>query len=139
MSLIQLDLKPSQSKLRQFGELSLVMLSLLGLLMTWRWDMSKSVLAGFVIAGLAVYILSRISTKLVWPLYAGLMLAGFPIGWLVSHLVMALFFFGILLPTGLFFRMIGRDALHRKPQQQKDSYWVRHSSPDSIKRYFQQF
>ncbi len=139
MSLIQLDLKPSETKLRQFGKLSLCMLSLLGLFITWKWDMGKSVLAGFVIAGLAVYILSKISTKLVWPFYAGLMLAGFPIGWLISHLLMALFFFGVFLPTGLFFRIIGRDALCRKTEKQKDSYWVRHSSPDSMKRYYQQF
>ncbi len=139
MSIVQLDLKPSPAKLRQFGELSLVMLSLLGLLLTWRWDMSKFVLAGFVIAGLVIYTLSRISVRLVWPLYAGLMLAGFPIGWVISHLLMALFYFGILLPTGLFFRILGRDALHRKPERQKDSYWVKYSRPDSVKRYFQQF
>jgi hypothetical protein len=139
MSLVQLDLKPSESKLRQFGELSLAMLSMLGLLVTWRLDASKSVLAGFVIAGLAVYIVSRISAKLIWPWYAALMLAGFPIGWVMSHLLMALFYFGILLPIGLLFRLIGRDALHRKPEKQTESYWVRHSSPESMKRYFQQF
>jgi len=114
MGMIQLDLNPSHKKMRQFGLIALIMLTIIALLLGWRFDLHKSVVIGLCAAGAVLFIISRISTRLIWPVYAGLMVISFPIGWVISHLVMALFFFGIITPVGLVFRLLGRDALHRK-------------------------
>jgi hypothetical protein len=42
----------------------------------------------------------------------------------VSPIVMALLFFGTVLPTGLVMRMLGKDILRLKRQADADSYWI---------------
>ena len=139
MGMIQLDLNPSHKKLRQFGLVALIMLTIIALLLGWRFNLPKGVVIGLCAAGAVLFIISRISTRLIWPVYAGLMVVSFPIGWVISHLVMGLFFFGVITPVGLVFRLLGRDALHRKWDPNADSYWVKYPRPDSVKRYFRQF
>jgi hypothetical protein len=42
----------------------------------------------------------------------------------VSPLIMALLFYGAVLPTGLVARGLGKDLLRLKPQPDADSYWI---------------
>lgn len=139
MGLIQLDLNPPPAKLRQFGAIAPVMLLVIGGVLRWRFGLPVAVLAGLFAAGILVFLASRVSPKLVRPVYAGLILLGFPIGWTVSHLVMFLFFFGIITPLGLVFRLLGRDALHRRWDREQESYWTEHPPCDNVERYFRQF
>jgi len=57
----------------------------------------------------------------------------------VSHLVMAIIFYGVLTPIGLAMRLGGRDPLHRKFDRAAGSYWVDRRRPADVKRYFKQF
>ena len=139
MGMIQLDLNPSHKTLRQFGLISLIMLTIIGLLLGWRFGLPKGIVIGLCAAGAGLFILSQISVRLIRPVYVGLMIVSFPIGWVISHLVMIIFFFGIITPVGLVFRLLGRDALHRKWDLQAKSYWVKYPRPDSVQRYFRQF
>lgn len=139
MGLIQLDLRPSPRTLRQFGLICLIMLSIIGLLLVRRFGAPISAGIALAAIGLILFLVGQICPKAIWPFYAGLMLAGFPIGWAISHLVMILFFFGVITPVGLVFRLLGRDALHRRPDKDAPSYWTACRRPDSVKRYFRQF
>lgn len=139
MSMIHLDLDPSPQKIRQFGMISPIMLAGIGLLLQWRFDLSliwPAVLGGI---GLSLFILSRISHVLIRPVYQGLVIVGFPIGWAISHIIMTLFFFGILTPMALLFRLMRRDVLRRKPDPVCRSYWTDHTRNESVERSFRQF
>lgn len=137
--MLHIDLKPSATKLRQFGLLAPVMLVVIGLMLMWRagapviWPIA---MGG---AGLVLLVLSRISPRLILPFYLGLVILGFPIGWVVSHLVMFLFFFGIITPIAFVFRLAGRDLLCRKLDRTAESYWTDSSQDDTVERYFRQF
>jgi len=48
---------------------------------------------------------------------------------IVSPIVMALLFFGTMLPTGMIMRMMGKDLLRLKRQAAVDSYWIVRSPP----------
>jgi len=61
--------------------------------------------------------------NLVW-LKFGLLLSR-----IVSPIVMALLFFGTVLPTGIVMRMMGKDLLRLKRQAATDSYWIVRSPP----------
>ena len=91
MGLIQLDLRPSPRTLRQFGLICLIMLSIIGLLLVRRFGAPISAGIALAAIGLILFLVGQICPKAIWPFYAGLMLAGFPIGWAISHLVMILF------------------------------------------------
>jgi len=139
MGMIQLDLNPSSEKLRQFGWTTPVMLLVIGLLLRWRMGLPMAGLVGLCLVGLLVFVASRVSPRLVRPVYVGLMLAGYPIGWVISHLVMVLFYFGVITPVGLIFRLLGRDMLHRRWDPRRETYWTEHPQCDSVERYFRQF
>ena len=139
MALMSINWRPTHKELRDFGDIALAMLTGLALLLTWRGVLSSTGALALCGAGLVIYILSRISTKLVKPVFLGLTLSVFPIGWVMSHLVMLFFYFGLLTPLGLFFRLIGRDALHRKFDRSAATYWVRRQETPPVERYFRQF
>lgn len=139
MAMMELDLNPPEKKLRQFGLIALIMLIVIGVLLGWRFGLHQGIVAGICGVGVVLFILSRVSPTLIQPVYAGLMIVSFPIGWLISHLVMVLFYFGIITPVALLFRLFGRDVLQRRRDRQAESYWVDYPRPDSIKRYFKQF
>lgn len=139
MALVTLNLKPTDKQLRDFGDLSLAMCNVLGLALYAFSRLSPKGLAIFCLIGLGVYALSRLSTRWVKPIYQALMLAAFPIGWVVSHIVMALFFYGVITPVGLLFRLFGRDPLARRFEPQSDSYWLAVQRQRKPQDYFRQF
>jgi hypothetical protein len=63
----------------------------------------------------------------------------FPIGWLVSHVVMVLFYYVIFSGVGLVFKLFKRDPLHRAYNPQAESYWLPCQRKGSAKDYFHQF
>jgi len=139
MGIVQLDLNPSSDKLRQFGWISPIMLLVVGLVLRWRVGLSMGTLSGMCLFGMLVFAASRVSPKLVRPVYVGLTIIGYPIGWVISHLVMALFYFGIITPVALVFRLLGRDMLHRRWDSGRETYWTDHPRCASVERYFRQF
>jgi hypothetical protein len=59
---------------------------------------------------------------------------------LVNPVVMALIFYGTVLPTGIVMRMTGKDILRLKKQPDADSYWIARQppgpSPETMKDQF---
>ena len=47
------------------------------------------------------------------PIFVGLTILAYPIGFVVSYFIMGLLFFGMITPLGLLFRLIGKDPLNR--------------------------
>ncbi len=62
-----------------------------------------------------------------------------PIGFVVSSVLMALVFYGIITPVGLVFRVLRRDPLNRRFDGNTGSYWVPHHQVEELERYFKQF
>jgi len=147
MKMIELELKPDRRRLRQFGFIALIAFGLLG-----GWARWKGHLLGIDLGTAAptvsavLWSIAGLSGvfSLVWPaanraLYVLLILIAFPIGTVVSYVLMAFLFYVIITPVGLWFRLIGRDVLHRRFEPEARTYWVEHRSPASAERYFKQF
>lgn len=137
--MIHLDRNPSEKKLRQFGNVAPIMLLLIACILRWRFDLPAPAMATLCAVGILIFLTSKQSAKLVRPVYLLLVLIGFPIGWVISHLIMLLFYYLIITPIALFFRLIGRDALQRRWNPESESYWTEHSKTDNVRRYFKQF
>ena len=148
--LVELNLNPDAKQLRQFGFIALGAFAVIGAVVLWRGGLfglsfgeaTQSV--AYVLWGLGI--MSALFS-LLWPLanralFVALVVLTFPIGLVVSHVVLALLFFGILTPVALLFRLIGRDALERKLDRERESYWTDlPEAPENIdaKDYFRQF
>jgi hypothetical protein len=61
-----------------------------------------------------------------------------PIGWIVSHLLLGVLFFGLFTPVGLVFKLIGRDALARRYAPERASYWESKPGARDIRSYLRQ-
>ena len=89
-----------------------------------------------VIVSSIFLLLGLINSKLLYPLNLIWVKFGELIGKIVAPLVMALIFFIILTPIGLFLRLIGKDLLNIKLNNNK-TYWIkRDKKPGSMKRQF---
>src|SRR5262245_51553273 len=104
-----IPLRPSTRTLRQFAALWLLFF---GLLAVWQWLAKENVLLATTFALLAGVIgpLGLIWPQLLRWIYVGWMIAVFPIGWVVSRVVLAILFYGVFTPIGLAFRLTGRDV-----------------------------
>jgi hypothetical protein len=147
MALIDLDLKPPPKTLRTFGIAALVVFGGFGL-----WIRLKG---GLPIAkfpesaptvSLVLWIVGGLSglfalVKPEWnrPLYVALVLVSFPIGLVVSFLVLIIIFYGLMTPLNLAFKLMGRDAMNRRVDPSASTYWQPHQAPETVNRYFKQF
>lgn len=129
---------PSRKTLRQFAWL---WLAFFGGIALWQVLVKARIAFGLSLAALAVIVGSLGLTRPEWIrfLYVGWMILAFPIGWTMSQVMLALIFYGLFMPVGLVFRLIGRDALHRTQRENRESYWEPKPAPTDLKRYFKQF
>lgn len=76
---------------------------------------------------------------LVRPVYVGWMIAVFPIGWTVSHLVLAAIFYLVFTPIGCLLRWSGRDSMQRRWDRNATTYWETRRAVRPPADYFRQF
>jgi hypothetical protein len=128
---------PPRKALRQFAGLWLVFFLALAAVKGWHGHRQ----AGLALAALAVLagVPGLIRPALVRWVFVGWMVLAFPIGWLVSQLALAVLFYGIFTPVGLWFRLRGRDPLGRRSPPKPDSYWTEKRTPEDLRRYFRQY
>lgn len=129
--------EPTERELKTFGGLLLLFLLLVGALV---YNRTGSVMAGQVLAGLGV-VLSGVYyavPPLRRPIFRGWLWLAFPIGFVVSHVLLGLVFYVVLLPVGLLLRVLGRDPMDRALDRQADSYWEAYDPQGEPDRYFHQ-
>jgi hypothetical protein len=138
MAVIEIDKNPSRQALSWFGLMFLVFFGLVGGLVSWQFESptaARGIWGGAALVVLAYYAMPRLQR----PIYLGWLYMAFPIGWVISHLVMAAIFYGVITPMALVFKISGRDALQRTVDRDATSYWTSHRERVGRARYFEQF
>ena len=130
------DWHPDDARLRQFALGCLLAAALLGYAAHETTD-STHLLYGLAAVGVSFFVVGRLKPSLLQPAYYVLLIVAQPVGWLVSHLILGLFFYGVLTPLGLFFRVIGRDALSLS-RPATASYWSKREKEKGLDSYFRQ-
>ena len=137
MRMDELDWNPGVTKLRQFAIL-IILFGVLGFWASWTkgptslaLQFALLVFAGLGLLGMFLPLLLR------WP-FVIWTVAVFPIGWMVSKIILLAIFFCIFMPIGLFFRILGRDALNLGPTKRK-SFWIEAPAKIEPSRYFRQY
>lgn len=91
--------------------------------------------------GLALIALGLIYPRALKPVYLGWMTLALVLGFVVSHVILTLFFFLVLTPVGLLARALGKDFLRLKLDRQAPTYWLKRPprptrSPAAYERQF---
>ena len=146
-SVIDLNLKPEAKTLRQFGWIALVGFGFVAALAWYEklifsfglGDARPIVAGGFAaLAGISAFF-SLVYPKANWPIYVGLAILTFPIGFVLSYLIMATLFYLIITPVGLLLRLTKTDPMNRKLLPEAETYWVDAGPPRPSESYFKQF
>lgn len=145
--MLDVDLRPDERRLRQFGFLALAAFGALAamawferLVFAFGLGEARLAVAGSLAGlGLLSALLSLLHPGANRPLYVGLTLVALPVGYLLSYLMMGALFYLLITPVGLLFRIIGRDPLHRRFEPGAESYWMAPGPRPPRERYFRQF
>jgi hypothetical protein len=133
-----LPLSPSPRLLRQFAALALVFL---GGLAAWQGCARDDLEGGLALAGAGALVgtVGLVRPRwLRWP-FVVWTAAAFPVGWVMSRVLLAAVFFGLFWPLGLVLRLLGRDPLALRPRPYAVSYWAPKPAPTDPRRYLRQF
>jgi hypothetical protein len=139
VALMEVEWHPTPRQLRVFGVSGLAASIVAAAVLHWVWGVANVWVAIVPMVGLGIFLCSLISQTATRLLYVGLTVAVMPIGMVVSFLLLAGFYFLLMTPLALLFRLIGRDAMRRKYEPQAESYWVPHPSTETTERYLHQF
>lgn len=136
MSLIRIERNPSGRQLLVFG---IAWLGFAGLLGAVCWLRGRHPAAEALwAAACAVPLAGAISRRFLRLVYLGLSYATYPVGYGVSHVVLALAYFLAVTPIGLTMRLFRYDPLSRKFDPGAKTYWKARGKPKPVESYFKQ-
>ena len=130
------DWHPGARQLRQFAAGVLVVSALLAVGLAHRTGSVRAAALPAVL-GTAVFLVGLIFPVAVRPLYRVLALVGFPVGWVVSEVILRVVFYLVLTPLGVIFRITGRDPLQLK-RHTGSTYWREAKRDRPPSSYFRQ-
>jgi Saxitoxin biosynthesis operon protein SxtJ len=123
--------------LRQFAA---VWLTLFGVLSGWSMYRGHDGAAiVFAMLALAAGPLGLVRPDAIRPLFLALTAVTRPIGIVVTRLILGVVFYGLFTPLAILFQAVGRDALRRRRDSDRSTYWTQRSPVRSVRRYFQQY
>lgn len=136
--MIEINRNPSQRDLRVFALGLAVLASLGGWWLRRRWGLEWGAPLGLIVgAAVAACGIGRPSAlRLV---YVGWMTACWPIGWLVSHVLLGIVYYLIVTPLAVALRMAGRDPLERHLDREATTYWKPRTKKREPSSYFKTF
>jgi ABC-type uncharacterized transport system permease subunit len=135
MTMIQVNRNPSPAELRWFGLILGLVIAVVGVALWWRWSASAGITL-WIVAG-AIGVLYYALPSIRRHVYVGWSYLTFPIGWLITHVLLAIAYYLVLTPTGLVLRLAGRDPMRRRRDVR--SNWTAHRPVTDPARYFKQF
>lgn len=121
--------------LRQFAGLWILFFGAIGCLQLykgsgWGWT--------WIGVSLAAGVPGLFRPQVLKPVFVIWMILVFPIGWAVSHIILAVVFFGVFTPLGFVIRALGHDSLFLK-RPKAESYWQTKTQQQDVRRYLRQF
>ena len=145
--LIDLNFNPDERMLRQFGFIALGGFGLLALCafyekLVFSFGLGAArvpVAAGLGAVAALSLLFSLVYPKANRPIFVLLSVVTFPIGLVMSYVIMGTLFFGIFAPVSALLRMTGTDPMQRKLDKSQTSYWSDARTGRSKQSYFRQF
>jgi hypothetical protein len=135
---IDLNLNPTKKELQTFGLCALAFFAVVSWIV-YRRGGSIPIRATIAGIGLVLAVLGFAIPRALRPVWIVLMVVNYPIGWVVTHVVMALIFYLVVTPVGVIMRLSGRDPMERGFDRSAKTYWKRRRTDPGSARYFRQY
>ena len=138
MGLIEVKKDFTRAELLWFGPLMALFVGIIGGVAIRRHEAHTFAYGLWSVAGILIVLYYLVPWIRV-PVYRGWIYAVMPIGWVVSHALLTLIYYGLLTPIGLIMRAVGYDPMQRQLDPQATTYWIRREPPRPKASYFKQF
>ena len=129
MAVIETNKNPTRRDLAIFGLLLLLFTGLVGAGLYFRAGAHEAARIVWM-TGAGLVLLFFAVPKVQRPIYLGWIYATFPIGFVLSHLILGAVFYLVFTPLGLLMRLFGFDPLRRRFDRAAASYWVERDAPE---------
>ena len=126
----------SNRLLREFAALWILFCGGFACLAYARGQLTSALI--FATLAIALGPIGLVKPQLIRPVYVLLTTITYPVGWVISHMLLALLYYCVFTPFGLAFRLLGRDALCRHKRPESRSYWTPKAVPEDVQGYFRQ-
>jgi hypothetical protein len=137
MPLIKLRLAPTEGMLRTFGiALAVAIVGAGGQAFGWRNGTAFPLVGASACLSL---LLALAAPRALRPAWIILSIATFPLGFVLSHVFVAVFYFALLTPVGLLLRATGRKRIALRRAPEAPTYWVKRRDARDTKSYFRQY
>ena len=135
--MISIQWNPERKQLRQFAGIWFpAFCALVGWSIARKTGHWHDVEMGWIVAGV-ISILGLVFPPIIRPIFVGLILLTYPIGWVVSHVLLGLIFYGIVTPIGIILRLTGHDPLQINAPL-GNSLWKSRTGKTDPARYLRQ-
>jgi hypothetical protein len=138
MQWADLPLNPTTRMLRQFAGMWIVFFSGMALWQQAAHGRTRVAL-GLAILALTIGPVGLALPRLIRPVFVTWLTLAFPIGWVVSRVVLMVLFWGVLTPVAVGLRLSGRDVLKLRRRGGVTTYWAPKERPVGVRSYFRQF
>jgi hypothetical protein len=93
----------------------------------WNWQQGfeSNVWKWFLGLGVGLFGLGHLAYPVMKPIHLVWMRLSQVLGWISTHVVLTIFFYLIVTPTGLLMRLLGKDLLDQKIDKAAKSYWIK--------------
>lgn len=139
MAVIEVNRNPSSRELNLFG---FIWLGFFLLVAVGLWLKLHSPVVSIALAAVAgvVPVVGWAVPSFMRVVYVGLSYVAWPIGFVVSHVLLGTVYYVLVTPIGLIMRAAGYDPMHRRFDPEAPSYWVERDGEERDPRsYFRQF
>lgn len=138
MALIELPTEPGPLERKLFGGLVLLFCGLIGgfLMAQFGWRVVPWLLWSVgALVTLVYYAVPPLQNRI----YRGWLLTFYPLGFVISHVVLAAIWYLLFTPIALLRRLFGGNPLARGSDPEAETYWIDRDGPVESARYFKQY
>jgi hypothetical protein len=127
----------TNSQLRHFAALCVLLFGTMSLVDVFgRHRTEQAAILALLAVGMGTLGLARPSV--IRPVFSALLVLTAPIGWVVSHVLMAAIFCVVFTPIALAFKLVRRDALARRFNKNAATYWSERQQSTDPRSYLHQ-
>lgn len=120
-----------------FGPLLGLFVGIIGAILSRRFGLVGAAYGLWMVAGIAIAVYYAIPA-IRKPMYRAWLYSVFPIGWVMSHLLLGIVYYLILTPIGLAMNALGYDPMHRRIDPTAETYWIDREPAVDYQQYFRQ-
>jgi hypothetical protein len=136
--MVPINWKPDRKTLAEFSEAGMFFLGMVAAPLAY-FRGHPSLAVSFWTLAVVGRLIGLVRSEWLKPVFIGLTVLTWPIGVVVSTITLAGLYFLVFTPIALIFRLIGRDALQRKPDPKATTYWEPYRPNRGLDRYLRPF